>query len=412
MISLNNIKEYLLILPFVILTFFFHSEIYNPGNHPFLIVILLLFILLDKKVKFNYLQIINWPVFTFLIFIFYAYLRFDFSYFHGFDDDGFAIQTQDHHLINMVIFLFIFMLSIILSCSERKIPGYVSKFALIYIIMYIIAATIQTDNDYDLGVGTIFLTTLPFIVLGYDDLDKLKSTKINLISIFVIVILMIIGNRAASLSAIIFLLLYNIWPFLFRNKLIYYSAFISFFIFLGVIFFLYLNSYDYISQHNYEIKRYTFIGGEFFSKALDTRYDIWLHLLSVIMNQINPVIGAGSHLSTSYITPLTEYEFSMNRPNLDSHSIYLEIIYRMGLIGFILFISFIFSIWAAIWNLNKNQEIRIFAPLIIAYLWLITFQVSIFYGEDTLRDGFIFILLGFAVGRYIYNKVSAKRKTT
>tara|TARA_Y100000591_G_C21738003_1_gene647745 strand:- start:208 stop:1047 length:840 start_codon:yes stop_codon:yes gene_type:complete len=278
--------------------------------------------------------------------------------------------------------------------------------------MLMFAAIIRASEDYSLGLGTIFLTTLPFIFLGFNDIDKFKSIKINLISIFVLIALMIFGNRAASLSVVIFLILYNVWPLFVRNKFYHLLIFIAFFIFLGLFFLIYLNSHDFISQHNYEIKRYSFIGGEFFSKALDTRYDIWFHLSSIIMNQINPAFGAGSHLSTSYLLPLSEYQFTLNRPNLDSHSVYLEIIYRMGLIGFILFISFIFSIWAAIWNLNKDQEIRIFAPLIIAYLWLITFQVSIFYGEDTLRDGFIFILLGFAVGRYIYKKVSVKRRTT
>ena len=220
----NYLKDFLLVIPFVILTYFFHSEIFDSANHPFIILVLFLIILFDKQIKFSYRQIYNTPVFIFILFICYTYLRFDYNYFQGFKDDGTEIESQNKHLTNMLIYLIIFILSIISSSSVRRIPRFFSLYFFIYVCMFITAVLIAADDNFSLGAGVTLLVFFPFILLGFDEKDELKSTKINIITIFIFLFLFLIGNRAASLALLIFIILYNIWPFVLRNKFFYYQA--------------------------------------------------------------------------------------------------------------------------------------------------------------------------------------------
>lgn len=106
-----------------------------------------------------------------------------------------------------------------------------------------------------------------------------------------------------------------------------------------------------------------FIGYEFGERGLTRRDDIW----KVVISRIDGSWLFGHGLATSFepIPILTDegYVFVHN-----SHNLYLEIIYQVGLVGLLLYIS---TLLAAIYTLYKCYIIKIYSDLSVLFLALL-----------------------------------------
>ena len=50
--------------------------------------------------------------------------------------------------------------------------------------------------------------------------------------------------------------------------------------------------------------------------------------------------GHGTEQLTSFVAPVDDLDFSFNRKNLSAHSLYFEILYRIGIVGLFLFFAY------------------------------------------------------------------------
>ena len=94
-------------------------------------------------------------------------------------------------------------------------------------------------------------------------------------------------------------------------------------------------------------------------------YCIGRNIVNKIIINGDWIFGNGSNLSTKELEPLKYLDFEMNRKNLASHSLILECIYRVGLVGLILFFLFILSFWNFMWNSRESNLTRIVCSTVI-----------------------------------------------
>ena len=133
-----------------------------------------------------------------------------------------------------------------------------------------------------------------------------------------------------------------------------------------------------------------------FQKSTDTRFVIWVHLLATIQDNI--LWGVGSLNSTVQASPLAYLDFTMNRKNLSAHSLYFELIYRLGIVGLFLFLGIILALWTSFWKGRNVWEIKIAASVLIAILFLASAQIVIIFAAMELRWGFVWLFFGIAFG--------------
>ena len=97
-------------------------------------------------------------------------------------------------------------------------------------------------------------------------------------------------------------------------------------------------------------------------------------------------------------TPVAYLDFTMNRKNLSAHSLYFELIYRLGFVGLFLFLGVILAIWTSFWKGRNLWEIKIAASLTIAILFLASSSVVLIFSHMELRWGFVWLFFGIAFG--------------
>ena len=88
----------------------------------------------------------------------------------------------------------------------------------------------------------------------------------------------------------------------------------------------------------------------------------------------------------------------MMRANLAAHSLYLELIYRLGVVGLLLFISILFFIWRFLWSGRNLWEVKIGLSVILSTLFLSVNMEFCVFDSLPLLSGFFWAILGVSVG--------------
>jgi len=290
---------------------------------------------------------------------------------------------------NLVLFIFGTILSF-----NRKNPSEIIWLAItLYFIMYILRSLYslgEMQAGAHLGAGDVIISLSPFVLLGLKNY-KYKERYANIILFIGIVFMALIGARAAALALVVFIFLMNLWPYIIKNKLRY--NLVLFFAMLTILLLYFV--YIVLMTHDGE----ALIPGSsigIFQKSTDTRFVIWVHLLSTIQDNI--LWGVGSLNSTGQASPLAYLDFTMNRKNLAAHSLYFELIYRLGIVGLFLFLGIILALWSCFWKGRNVWEIKIAASVLIAILFLASSQVVIIFAAMELRWGFVWLFFGIAFG--------------
>ena len=214
----------------------------------------------------------------------------------------------------------------------------------------------------------------------------------------------IIGSRAATLGFFLFITTFYFWPIIIKNKLLYLGYFLSCLVFFSGGFLLYI---FFVTDADFSLFSGSGIG--ILSKRIGTRLDIWVHLVQIIING-DWIFGNGSNLSTKELEPLKYLDFEMNRKNLASHSLILECIYRVGLVGLVLFFLFILSFWNFMWNSRESNLTRIVCSTVIMLVPICFTSTFLIFSTLHLRCAFFWIILGFGFGYTLNNNKSRIRK--
>lgn len=366
----------------------FNSFIFDELNFILLFVLLFFYTIYNVN-NFNIKLLTSLPLLCFSVFLAYTLL----SYQPGKNLD------DNMQLLSLFSYFLIFFLSGILFYKKKYISDLLWFITVLYIISYIARISLDIEaaiEGTNLSSGIVVTSLAPFVLINLQKYMTKYFFKSCIIIISLIIWCSIIGSRASTLGLALFLLTFCLWPVITKNKILYFGFFLSCFILFLSLFILYV---FFVTDADFSLSSGS--GFAILTKRIGTRLDIWVHLIQVIING-DWVFGNGSNVSTIDLIPLSHLDFSMNRKNLASHSLILECIYRIGIVGLVLFFLFILSLWSYLWNSRNSQITRIVCSSIIMLVPICFTSTFLFFSVLHLRCAFFWVILGFGYGSATY----------
>jgi O-antigen ligase len=205
------------------------------------------------------------------------------------------------------------------------------------------------------------------MILGIFMIFKNNYEKANkyiyLIALIMGLILIYSSNsRTVWLLILTFVITYFIWPIVIKLKILFnfYFIFITFLLFLVTVWYpkLLYTSLGYKLQ---DLSR-LYTGKNFFSG----RQVLWADILNKIGE--NPIWGYGPATRPSNLNIIDT--------GLSAHNYYLQMTLQVGILGTIIFLLLLFSIWNYLYIAKYNNTIRIVASLIISMFIYQLFEVA------------------------------------
>jgi len=211
----------------------------------------------------------------------------------------------------------------------------------------------------------------------------------------------LIGARAAVGGLSILLTMLLIWPLIIRKKSLYYVFFWTAVIFILIACVVYVLT---LSSNDALVKDQLVSGSSvrIFEKRLGTRIHIWSQLLYFICHK--PWFGYGTGQSSVALSPVLSLGFDSWRDNLSSHSTYFELLYRLGIVGLICYVSILFSIWRLFWEGRNIWVVRVAGAFLIAVMFFCVTQNFMVLTESILKTAFGWIVLGVGAGACLLEK--------
>lgn len=246
---------------------------------------------------------------------------------------------------------------------------------------------------FDIPLRWVSSTSFIFLFLYFIYLDDGTSKKSKLIfTLFWIIT--VVFNEART-----FMLLVPVFIFLnlFSNKItenfvrykIYFYIF-GIFLFIIPIIYILLSESDYASVLNSYALRYT--GSRFFS----SRDLLWSQLLNNYYEG-DIIFGGGHHISPSFL-------FQDIR---SSHNTYVSVLIRTGVLGSVLFLYFLKSIWIRYYELKDIPAIRLSAIFFIILLLKQSSELLLIGNNISVS---IFSWLVMAYGLMYGNSIKSKKE--
>ncbi len=401
----TNARNAIILSPLLIVVAVFNRYIFVESHLIYFFLCVFGFLIYKNHYRLKSAMLINRIVFSIFVFLIYTLLRTDMDLFFAeisHDSSGFFDDISD-----LSAYLALFIFGTILSFN-RKNPSEIIWLAItLYLIMYILRSLYslkEVQLGAHLGAGNVIISLLPFVLLGLKNY-KYKERYANIVLCLGIFFVALIGARTATLALIMLVLVMNLWPYIIKKKFRFYLLLFSTMLTIVFLYFVYLL---YMTHDGEPLIAGSSIG--VLQKSTDTRFIIWVHLLDTIQDNI--LWGVGSLQSTNQASPLQYIDFTMNRKNLAAHSLYFEIIYRLGIVGLFLFLGIILALWTCFWKGRNLWEIKIAASLTIAILFLASASVVLIFSYMELRWGFVWLFFGIAFGSSLPMTSSNPNKTT
>ncbi|MDC1036207.1 O-antigen ligase family protein [Alphaproteobacteria bacterium] len=207
-------------------------------------------------------------------------------------------------------------------------------FAVLYSTIYLAKNLMQPIdeliNGYHSSLGHGLYAVMPFIYIYLrTTVGGFFSTSLAL---GIILFLAIVGARTHVFAIIGFLLVIFVWPRLSNNKFFFYVLPFSVLFFFLALTYFYIQNVSYMGQYNLHSDNFNI-----FNKNITSRYEIWRQLYDIILSK--PLLGHGIAFPTHLISTEGLVDFRSNRSDLSSHSTYLEILFRTGVLGMVVIIG-------------------------------------------------------------------------
>tara|TARA_R110002073_G_scaffold94388_8_gene219556 strand:+ start:3143 stop:4366 length:1224 start_codon:yes stop_codon:yes gene_type:complete len=317
-----------------------------------------------------------------------------------------SVDAEESELMKAVDLLMYFLL-FKSTVSATTHTNQDNQFLWWLIVGYSIAFVLRNSVDiaglqqgYNLSPGFVLMTFVPLILLPTLENGQARYPRGGvLLALTFVFWLALIGARTAAVSIMLLLALIWVWPILVSRRWIYICSFWGAVGVMVLFYWMYLHLSTGLDESLVEDSSFNF-----FRKRLGTRTDIWLQLLYLISQ--NPWFGYGLEASTHAASPVQSLDFSYHRDNLASHSTYLEIVYRLGIIGLGMFILILYSIWMSLWYGRTNWKVRVVGAYLLTLLFFASTGQFLFLTDMSLRSGFAWMVLAIGVG------VSLKYKST
>jgi O-antigen ligase len=333
--------------------------------------------------------------FAFAVFVIYAWLRLDDP--TSIDLMG-LLSTEQlggfAFVADLIIFYGLFVSVALLYYKSRRLSLFIWFLVCGYIVAFIVRNSFDVtglQQGYNLSPGFVLLPLIPLVYIrasGHRDSAGFIPHALFVISILW---LALIGARTAVGSFLLFLAALYAWPLITRNRFLYYGTFAAMWVALAALTVAYLSFVVYTGSGLFEDS-----GVGILQKGIGTRVDIWAHLAYLIWQQ--PWFGYGTDHSTQAVAPLRYMQFAFHRDNLSAHSLYFELLYRLGIVGLCSFILLLLAVWHALWKGRHLWEVRVAGAFLICATFFSATGEYLVFSEMRLRSGLGWVVLGIAAG--------------
>ena len=340
-------------------TFFsiiFFTEIYTEIFTILLLAFFFLSLAIIKLKRIFFSKKFLATIFIFLVLILYNLINrnngviYEFNY-----ENVLSVNFNIYH--TLIIYLCTFIIGYFYSLQFEYPLKFLSKIISIQLITYFVYVLfLIIFNDLyakiNLATGRLVLIFMPYFLIAFNLQNK---RLLLLFYIILISYLTMISNRGSIMAVTFFFISYTIYPFLIKKSILFKTYFLINIFFIFFIFILYLKILDN--------EFFTYMSREIFDKNLNTRGFLWIELIEIIKEKY--LFGYGSDQNSNYIS----YDGEINRKNLSSHSLYLEIVLTGGLLGLFLFLLLFYSIFNQFYSYRANHWGRVCSSLIIGLMY-------------------------------------------
>jgi hypothetical protein len=337
---------------------------------------------------------------SFVLFILYAWLRLDHWWeFEPNAVDPDLVRPGLSYVLDLIVFYLLFIITAILSYRYTRVGACLWFLVCGYIAVYVIHESLDIgglQQGYNLSPGYALVTLLPFVFLGYSKKDKtplFPSVLLWTCSAW----LALIGARMAVGALVLFYIALRAWPIITRKRAVYFA------VFWGLLFLIACLTAGTLLQGITDPADPVLASPliedapvHAFGKRLGSRVDIWLHLSFLIAQR--PMLGYGTDQSTAVVSPLSFLTLSHPRVYMEAHSLYFELLYRLGAVGLLGFIMIMFSIWRAFWRGREEWAVRVAGAFLLSALLFASTGGYLIFHDLQLRSGFGWIILGIGAG--------------
>lgn len=373
-----------------------HRYIFADSNLPFLLLILIFAIIIFRIHGVAKDLIFNSITFFFLIFVFYMCVRMNnesilsysrFPIYRGMPNNGFMDIAQQ------LIFCGLFILSAFLYYKKGRFSFTLWLIISGYILALMVRHSVPSQwialkTGQNLIPGMNLFTLVPFVFFGcFAQRSKMRFLP-HIIYFVCVLWVFALRARGPCLSLVVFYGCFIAWPIITRKRFNYFFTFFGSLILIFLLIFGYLTALRTVDG----LCAINEISQQIFQKGIDSRFTIWNELMATIPG----------HLLFGFGTGCGSFSFAQTiamswRDNLASHSTYLELMLRLGIVGLILYFAIFFSIWRTFWIGRKELAVRVAGAFLISSLFFMsTAQYWIFIVP--LKSGFGWIILGIGAG--------------
>ena len=300
------------------------------------------------------------------------FLQYGSSYFWGGGDPMRSIENGLQFLFSMLV------LYLSYSYSKKYGVSGISEIALllllvaIFLIVYhLVEGVVFFQNPNSLGmISYLMICSMLFFRRGLWLWAWLFGTSLILIS----------GSRSSLLGLMIFSITYLVIPRVLRLRLkgTYFFGFV-----LAIALVLSFSVGILFPELTDELNR---LSREMFQKNLDSgRNSMWGMLIDLMVGY--EIWGRGGGVQ---IKDISDIEYS-------AHNLYLQVYMQLGVVGVLVLIGLLFSIWSFVFNGMNLYKVRIAASAFMGLLVINCFEVTLFQNNLVLSLP-ILALVGIAAG--------------
>ena len=381
-----SIYSLIIITILVPLSLFFFTPIYVEIYTILLVVSIFFLLTIIRLKRIIFTKKLLTTIFLFLFLIIYFLIN----------KNNNAIYDVYYKPDDYKVYFNIFYTLIILFCTfligyfyslqiehPLKIFSKIFSFQLIFFFFYNLWVHLPLDDisNNNLGTGFRVFLFLPFFMIAFN-INKKKI--LIFLYIAALIYLVLISNRGALVATTIFFISYCIYPYLLKSR----NLFRAYFFFN--VFVIFILSYLYLE--NLDNKLLDTISQYLFNKQINTRGSLWIELIEIIKQ--NFLFGYGLNQASEHIS----YVGDFNRNNLASHNMFLEILLKGGLVGLLLFLFLLYSIFAQFFCYIENYWGRIGNSFVIGIIYFGATSTEFFFG-NIVNNVMIWLFLAVAVAQ-------------
>jgi O-antigen ligase len=236
------------------------------------------------------------------------------------------------------------------------------------------------------NTAAVFCMLLPFSMLIFRRNKKMQSLSIAFLFIIVLIVAIFLSASRGALFNLVFITILAVLLFNWKAKIIAITV-----LFLSVLlFFSFFENYHGIERYQQVVTN----NGLLESRAVKIRMEITAIGLMLFLE--NPILGIGSGNfkaeTTNIETEYNGYLFAGIAP----HNMYTQILAELGIIGFIIFGWFYFTVFEYLYSGIHHSDREIAQMSMVLLFSFLSLLVSMMSSGSYLKP-FLYIIAGFAL---------------